>query len=176
MRKERRRSGHPTDRLIRELIQTGRPAQQGEINLILERMATAPFDPRLVRVLTDELGLSYQNRIVQPHEEALYVHLVRRVLADEQWAFGVTQDQYLADLRRSIRIASARLALYQRRGGYIAATLTSTIHAVSAINRGLRSLPQLWVVFSADRGIIVTGYQVSAPGAVSIPKDTRWLQ
>ncbi len=175
MSEERHFSDHPTDRLIRELIQTGRPGEQDEIHRILDRMADVPFDPRIVPALARERGITYEGRIVQQRDEALFIHLVRRVLRDRQWAYGTTQQEYVDDLHRSIRSPSAKLALYQRRGGYVAATLTPTDHAVAAMRRGPRSVEELWVVYSADRGIILTGYQVSSRDEVSIPKDTRWL-
>lgn len=175
MNGDSRHSDHPTDRLIRELIQTGRPVEAGEVERILERMASAPFDPRIIRTPARERGQHYCGRTVQPHDEAVVVHLVRRVLRDEQWADGTTSQEYLDDLRRSIRL-EAQLALYHRRGGNVAATLTPTAHVVPAERRGPRSLPVLWVVYSADRGIIVTGYQASSRDEISIPEDTKWLQ
>lgn len=175
MSQEHRLSDHPTDRPIRELIQTGRPVEQGAVERILERMATAPFDPRTLGTRVRERGRSYEGRTVQSREEALFVHLVRRVLRNWQWSYGTTGQEYVDDLRRSVRSPKAQLALYHRRGGNIAATLTPTIHVVSADRRGPRSLAELWVVYSADRGIIVTGYQVLSRDEISIPEDTRWL-
>jgi hypothetical protein len=175
MSDERRLSDHLTDRLIRELILTGRKAGRGEIARILDRMATAPFNSRAVLASPDEQGLHYRGRTVLERDESLFIHLVRRVILDEQWAYGVTEAEYLDDLRRAIRDPSARLAIYQRRGGFISATLTPTDQAVPALRRGPDSLSQVWVVYSADHGIIVSGYQVSSRGELSIPKDTRWL-
>jgi hypothetical protein len=169
------RSSHPVDRLIRELMQIGQRVDQRKVELILNRMARAPFNPRAEPARTDELGLRCQGRTVQRRNESLFVHVVRRVVMDEQWAFGVTEAQYLDDLRRAIRDPSARLALYQRRGGHIAATLTPTANAVSLARRGSRARNWLWVVYSADRGIIVSGYQVSSRDELSIPRETRWL-
>lgn len=175
MNQGRRRSDHPTDRLIRELNQSGRPSELGEIDQILDRMAVAPFDSRIVRALPTERGFNYHGRVVQQRDEALFVHLIRRVMGNGQWTDATSQQDYLDDLRRSIRAPKARLALYQRRGGYLAATLTPTADVIPAIRRGPRSRVELWVVYSADRGIILTGYQVSSRDEVSIPKDTRWL-
>jgi hypothetical protein len=55
---------HPTDQLIRELIASARAASLDEIAEIVERMATAPFTSRMVRVPTRERGATYQGR---PH-------------------------------------------------------------------------------------------------------------
>jgi hypothetical protein len=34
----------------------------------------------------------------------------------------------------------------------------------------------LLVVYSGDRGIILTGYQIAGIQAVAIPEDARWLR
>lgn len=108
-------------------------------------------------------------------DDPLFVHLVRRVLGDKQWTVGTTAEQYVADPRRTVRAADPRLAVYARRGGYVAATLTPTDRAVPAERRGPTSLPDLLVVYSADRGAMLTGYQVAGPQTVAILKDARWL-
>ena len=176
MNGEFRLSEHPTDRLIRDLIRTDRAAEQDEVQRIQDRMASAPFDPRRIRPLPPERDLQYEGRTVGPRDEALFVHVIRRVVRNRQWALGTTGERYLDDLRRSIRSPKARLALYWPRGGNIAATLSPTDDTVPTMRRGAEFLSSLWVVYSADRGIIVTGYQVASIEEVSIPKDTQWLQ
>ncbi len=57
----------------------------------------------------------------------------------------------------------------------MAASLAPTREAVPASRQGSLSLPWLFVVYSADRGIIVTGYQVASLDEISIPEGTRWL-
>ena len=175
MSDQRGLSDHPTDRLIRELIQAGRKPEQGEIDQVLARMANAPFDPAIVPVPRDEQGLSYGGRVVQRRDEALFVHLVRRVVRNRQWAIETTGEKFVDDVRRSVRWPGAKLALYQRRGGNMAASLAPTREAVPASRQGSLSLPWLLVVYSADRGIIVTGYQIASLDEVSIPEGTRWL-
>ena len=75
---------HPVDQLIREVVQSRRPVAPGEVEHIVERMATAPFDTRLIRVPPRERGLTYGGRAVLGRDGALFVHLVRRVLVDGQ--------------------------------------------------------------------------------------------
>ena len=62
------------------------------------------------------------------------------------------------------------------RGGPIATTMTPTTQVIPTRRRGARSLPILLVIYSADRGMIISGYQVSAVGLVRIPAEARWLR
>lgn len=139
-------------------------------------MATAPFEPRDVRVRQTERGLVYEGRTLAARAGSLTVHLIRRVVVEGQWAFGTTADDYLADLGLAICSPDARLVVYARRGGYLAATLTPTDRVVPALRRGPQTLPELLVVYAADRGIKVSGYQVSELAATGIPEEAVWLK
>ena len=170
------RSSHPVDALIRELIRARRDATTREIEEIIERVATAPFNPGRERVPTAERGLVYRGRIIRRDEDSLFRHLVKRVLLDRQWPVGTTEDQYLADLRGAVRASSVRLAVYQRRDGCMAATLAHTDEAMLPVQRGAAWLPELLVVYSADRGMLISGYQVSGLETTGVPKGARWLK
>lgn len=143
-------SQDPTDVLIRDLIQTGRDATAEEIDQITKRMAGARFP-------------------------SLNAHLVKHV-DDEQWVTGTTEQEYLSDLQRAIQDESARLAVYKRRGGNLASVLAETERIVDERRRGLDWEPLLFVAYSADRGIIVTGYQASSLSRITLPEDVRWLK
>ncbi len=173
---EDRLSRHPADRLIRELIGTRREATDDEIAQIVERMATAPFHPAVLPVPMHLRGLAFQGRAILDREDALTCHLIKRVVADRQWTEDTSAADYLADLRRAVRAPAARPALYTRRGGRIAVTLTPTADAVPNDRRAASSLPEILVVYSADRGMIITGYQVSSLSQTGIPAEARWLQ
>ena len=168
-------SGHPIDLLIRELIETHRNADPDEIGRILDRIATAEFDNRLVRTRSGERGLIYSDRRLMRWDNSLFVHLVRRVVGGEQWAPGTTAEEYVHDLRRAPRVQGAALAVYARRGGSIAAVLAPTALVVPAGRLGSRAYPTLTVIYSADRGIIVTGYQAPSRAELAIPEVARWL-
>jgi hypothetical protein len=168
-------SQHPVDRLIRELIASGRAATEAEIAAIVARMAGVPFDPRMVPVAAELRGLTYLGQALGTRDTALNTHLVKRVVAEKQWAYGTTAAQYLADIRRAVRSSGVRLALYERRGGPIAAALTSTDLVLSPAECGTGALPLFLVVYSADRGIIISGYQVSSMLQIGIPQEARWL-
>ena len=167
---------HPTDQLIRDLIDTGRQATPDEITRIIERMAMAPFEPRVRSVSPEDQGIAYQGHILGERESSLSYHLVKRVIADEQWAHGTTADEYVADLRRAVRAPSAHLTVYSERGGALAAALAPTAEVVQVQRQGPRALTNVAVIYSADRGIIVTGYQFSTLDRIRIPEGARWLK
>lgn len=103
-------------------------------------------------------------------------HLVRRVSIDRQWANGTTAAGYLADMRRAVGSTDARLCLYERRGGLIAATITPTTHVLEERSRGEKAEPQFLVVYAVDRGTIISGYLFTAFTTVAIPGDALWLK
>jgi hypothetical protein len=167
---------HPVDQLIRELIQSGRLANEQEVQRILDRLAAVPFDTSLRSVRLRHRGLSYQGTTLGARAPSLDYHLVQRVLVDQQWAAGTTAAEYVADLRKAIRHPASELTVYERRGGHVAVVLAPTEAVLAPAARGRLWLPELLVTYSADRGIIVTGYQVSSRAAASIPPGARWLK
>jgi len=106
----------------------------------------------------------------------LFLHLAQRVAAEGQWIIGTTAVQYVDDLRRAVRWPGARLAIYPRRAGAIAAIVNQTSDIVPQSRLGPRALRGLLVVYSVDRGILNSGYQSSTFDEVSIPEDALWLK
>jgi hypothetical protein len=169
-------SQHPADRVIRELIATRRRATAAEVAAIVARMANVPFDGRIVSVRAYERGARYQGHRLGAREDSLRYHLIKRVAIEEQWSDGATIHSYLADLRRAVLAPTARLLVYERRGGTIAATITPTDDVLEGARQGSRSLPNLLVVYSADRGQIITGYQFSTWSSTGLPEEVVWLK
>jgi hypothetical protein len=83
-------SQDPVDQLIRELIQTNRPATEAEAAKILVRMAAAPFDPTIVPVRLKHRGLRYHGNVLATKASSLDYHLVQRVFVDRQWVADTT--------------------------------------------------------------------------------------
>jgi hypothetical protein len=166
-------SGHPADRLIRELIRSERTASPDEVREITERLATAPFDPREIAVPRELRGRTYAGRRLANRERAALVHLAQRVLIDAQWMHGTAEAAYLADLAEAVRDPSTGIVLYGRRGGSIAGALSP--NRLPSFRRGRAVLPWIYVVYSADHGTIISGYQVSSANTIAIPADARWL-
>lgn len=146
-----RSSQDPADVVIRELIRSGRPATPSEVDRITRHLEQAPFP-------------------------SARTHLAKRTQQDRQWVIGTTEQEYLDDLRGAIRDDKSRLAVYDRRGGPIAAVLTETERIVEPNRRGMDWMRWLLVVYSADRGIILSGYQASSMQTIILPKDVRWLK
>jgi hypothetical protein len=171
-----RLSQHPVDILIRQIIGGGRRSIAGDIEQVVERIATAPFDPR-IRVVPSALeGRDFDEKALASIAPSVVVHLLTRVFVDDQWSADTSVEDYVQDLRSGVRSHSARLGLYIRRGGHLAAVIADTELAVPRTRRGTTSLPHLLVLYSADRGIIISGYQFSAMTAVAMPKDVLWLR
>lgn len=112
-------SEHPADRLIRELIATRRRATPGEVGAIIARMAEVPFDGRIVRVPP-----ALREVLSGTTADTLTIHLAKRTFDEQQWVDGTTADGYVADLRRAVVAPTAKLLVYDRRGGSLAATIT----------------------------------------------------
>jgi hypothetical protein len=137
-------------------------------------MAAAPFDPRPRSVPLDLRGSTIDGVRLTQRAGSLLVHVAVRVFSDEQWARGTTTREFIEDLRAAVRYPSARLVIYGARGGYVAGILVPNV--VPGDRRGPKALPLLFVVYAADRGTIVSGYQVSGESAIRLGGDARWLR
>jgi hypothetical protein len=132
------------------LIATGRAASPSEIGAIIARIASASF-------FTGES------------------HHAKRV-REEQWPSWSTAAEYVADLQRAARDPEANLILYERRGGNLAAILARSGRSLPSEWPGVARFPFLVVVYSADRGTIVSGYLASGMETISLPEGARWLR
>lgn len=169
-------SQHPVDRLIGDLIDMGRGATDEEVERILAHMANASCDGGQRNVRIRDRGVVYQGQVLGPTANSLTYHLIKRVVVEGQWTVGTVVDQYLADLQAATRSSAARLALYKRRGGTIAATITPTELVVPLERLGPRPESQILVLYAAERGIIISGYQISTLDQTGVPREARWLR
>jgi hypothetical protein len=169
-------SQHPIDVLIRRIVAATHRATESDVEQIFERVATSPFNSRFVAVPAAVQAKVYGHRRLGPREPEIVIHVLTRIFLDGQWRVGTSTDEYLADLRAATRASHVRLAVYTRRGGSMAAVIAETEVVVPAARLGAKSLPHLLVLYSADRGIIVSGYQFSEMAAVAIPGDAQWLR
>ena len=170
-------SSHPVDALIVRLVRDHQTvATPDDVAAIVERIATAPFSRRLVRVPVRVRGLTYGDIVVERLTDALNYHLVKRVRIDFQWAEGTTAAQLLRDLRAAAQSPQASLLVYARSGDICAATMTPTRRVVPLHRLGPESLPNLLVVYSALQGTLVTGHMFSTIERVNLPEAIRWLR
>jgi hypothetical protein len=160
--------------LIRQSITSSRPVTPEEVGHILVHIATAPFARETIGVPARYRHLTHQRRTLAARESSLIVHLIRRVHVDEQWAAHTTPERYIADLHDAARHPAARLAVYYRTGQHSAAVLTP--NALPESRCGAKPEAFIFVVYSADRGTITTGYQVSGIETINLPDRVRWLR
>jgi hypothetical protein len=138
-------------------------------------MAAAPFTPALITVPRRDRGYSYQGQTLGARADSLTYHLIKRVVIEEQWARGTTAAEYVADLHAAVAESEAQLALYAYGIDVVAATLTPREQSIPASHLGPRPEALVLVVYSANRGALTTGYQVSSVAATSVPAEARWL-
>jgi hypothetical protein len=169
-------SPHPIDELIVRLIRDQIDPSPEDVQRIVDRMASAPFNQRAVRVPGLDRGLSYGGIVIGRLADPLALNLAKRVEQDEQWADGTTTEGYLADLRRAVQHPRARILVYERSADYVSATISPTIEVVPDHRRGERLLPHLLVVYSATFGNIRTGYMYSDFSTLNMPEAIRWLR
>lgn len=172
---DERLSQHPTDRLVRDLIRLRRTPTLDDRQRVIERLQTTPFNPRIAPIRPEDRGLRAAGvELNEPTDELSY-HLVVRIAGDRQWTATTDRDSYLADLRRAAGIEHADIALSYLRGGNIVLAAAPTHEAVPESRRGPGSLPLTVVVYSADRGLLLTGYQASSLDKIRIAEDALWL-
>ncbi len=110
-----------------------------EVAAIVRHIAAADFNRNGVTTEAQIRGRTYLGRTVQLWDDSLFVHLVRRVLVQRQWAEGTTQATYLSDLQSAVVHPDAQLRL-----GLIRELPTVQIVAPNAVvpaRRGPRAEP-----------------------------------
>jgi hypothetical protein len=112
-------SQHPTDVLVRAIIDSGRRASQVEVEAIRQRLRSAPFSTRTIRVPPALRTGPSAASALGPSNNALAVHVAQRISLDRQWA-TTSPELFLEDLRASVEAVSTRMVLYRDRGGAIA--------------------------------------------------------
>jgi hypothetical protein len=165
----------PEDHLIRAILQTRRRATVDEVERIADRIGRAPFETKIVRVPV-QYRVRFQGRTLRSREPSLLAHLVKRTLGERQWHEATTPEEYLADLRRATQSPDARVLAYARWDENYAATITSIEQVIPRMRLGSEPCPNLLVVYSADRGMIRTGYMFTDLADLDLPEDVLWLR
>lgn len=168
-------SQHPTDILIRHLIATGGPATEAEVQVVIDRMAAAPFSRDVYRV-PRALRIEYLGQTLGARADSLSIHLVKRVV-EGQWATGTTTADYLSDIRATVQAPSARILVTEADwGGSFAAAITPTTDVVPAGRRGPGAQRLLFVLYSANDAILKTAYMFSDLTTLRLSGKTVWLR
>ncbi len=166
--------GHDTpDTLTQALVAGSAIASEENVQWLLSHVASAPFATREVRVVEELRGKEYLGYRFGLSAPSGLAHLGKRVIVEKQWTVGTTFQQYVDDLRFAVRHPARRLAVFRSRGLHYAGVLSP--NTIPDERRGEHGQAYLWIVYDSDHGTIVTGYQVSGTGTISLPKDARWL-
>ena len=169
-------SPHPVDQLIVRLIREEIEASPEDVDAIVQRMATASFSRRAIRVPSSERGLDYGHIVLRRSSDSLAYHLVKRVRVEGQWADGTTADEYLDDIQAAVKHQAARILVYERSGDFFAAAISPTTEVVPVGRLGRDWLPNLIVAYSARHAMVTTSYMFSRLAAVNLPEKIRWLR
>jgi hypothetical protein len=172
--REAKLSPNETDRLVRRLIRSGRVATAQEVEQIAGRVAQAPFNTGLV-LSGDEANVEYLGRTTKDRDDAGWVHLVKRVETEKQWRNGTSLNEYVSDLQR-VAINAEKIAVYRRRGGSIVLLWARTDEVIAEDHKGLNAKSEIITIYSADRGMIITGYQIKHISEVSLGENLQWLR
>jgi hypothetical protein len=148
-----------------------------KFRLITGQIADAPFNRALQKVPVPLRGLAYRGGALGTQTTSLVLHFIQHVQVEKQWAADTTIDEYIESLRRVAREPEAQIALYRLWGTRdIAVIIVPTREVLNRRQMGSGTLPKLLVVYRADRGMLVSGYQFSTMDNVRIPKDAAWLK
>lgn len=99
-----------------------------EVARILEHIARAPFNTRIIDVPPVLVGREFFGSRLGAREDSLTVHLAQRVFADEQWSDNTTREEFLEDVEQAVLHPEAGLAVYEaRRTDYAAVAAPNTI-------------------------------------------------
>lgn len=110
----------------------------------------------MIGVSAELVGLKFLGGELRVREDSLTAHLAARVLRDKQWREGSTKEDFLNDIRRAVLHSDVALAVYETRRTNFAGVVAP--NTVPADRRGSDSGDYIVVLYSADRGRIITAY------------------
>jgi hypothetical protein len=163
---------HAANALARDLWRTGRAPTPAEIEILLARIASAPFNEKMAPVDRSIAGMPFQGRPLRIGEPSIRAHLAKRVLLDEQWIETTTEATYLSDLRRVAAEETTGVAVYRFEKRIVVAVVGP--NGVPAARRGVPSLPLLLAIYDSGRGRLVTGFQIRSELDVDVPEGVQW--
>lgn len=146
------------DKLIIELINSGRQASTEELAAVITHVAKAPFATYLARI---PIKLRHLVSNIDTKLSSLEIHLLKRVHEEQQWPVGTTTQQYIADLHKAIAHPKVQIWTYR----YFAQPFVGFL-APSHIQGVAKPEAYLFVAYSPLYATITTGYQTSAIEAV----------
>jgi hypothetical protein len=146
------------DALILELIETGHQASPEELATIIAHVAQAPFATYQARVpIKLHRAMVSLGRILPPKLSSLAIHLLKRVDEEQQWPVGTSEQQYIADLHRTVAHPDVQIWTYR----YFTQPFVGFL-APSHVQNASRLEKCIFVAYSPVYGTLTTGYQASA--------------
>ena len=149
--------------LILTLINTNRQATDEELQQIVSHAAQTPFSSRPLKMnrwLRQELA-DRGARVPSERLPSAEIHLLKRIHLDRQWPPGTTVAQFVADLHQAMQHPDMQVWTYRWLGEAFAGFLSPS-HVQNVPN----SEAGIFVAYSADHGVIKTGFQASSPEAI----------
>ncbi len=160
---------HPIDRLIFELVVTGRKASHSEIKQIIAHIAQASFSRHAIKIDRRLIGRVYLGQVLEPTTKlpSIETHLLKRIYVEQQWNEGTSLEKYISDLRHAVKHPASHIWTYEHRGAPCVGILAPS-HVQGAPN------PEefIFVVYNARFGVIATGFQASTCGRKSLTRRT----
>lgn len=156
---------HDVDQLLLTLVNLNRQATDEELSQMITHVAQAPFSSRPVK-MTRWLRQALEARGVRSPGEKLPsvdIHLLKRLYLDRQWPTGTTVEQFLADLHQAVRHPAVQVWTYRWLGEACAGFLSP-----SPLQHVPNPEAYIFVAYSADHGVIRTGFQASSPDAIFV--------
>lgn len=166
------RPEHPADRRIRELA-TSDTIRPDDRQMLLARISDADFYLGSVGTEPSIRGQYYFGRLIERREPSDFAHLVKRVLYDEEWAYGTTVEEYVEDLRGLARVPDVQVGAVSAIQGH--AIVLFGRNTIPDRRRGANAKPYLLVIYATGPSSIISGYQTRSYETLKLPESTRWL-
>ncbi|MBI2954237.1 MAG: minor capsid protein [Chloroflexi bacterium] len=161
------------NKLIRSLLNPKRTLTDDEWKSVIEHVKRAPFASREVSVHKDIRGRTFLGRQLRGKEPSVIAHFAKRVLLENQWVDGTSEDQYLADLRSILDDHELSKVVYQGTDEKVYLGFLAP-NRLPVERTGMNRRPFIWFIYSADYGTITSGYQVSSIDKITLPKGVKW--
>jgi len=167
---EKRRNLNLIDRRIRQIVAGSRTPSIEDAVMIQNRAANAPFYRKEANVPSDLTGTQLPGgHVIGERDQSIYIHLAKRI-QQRQWPITTSPESYLNDLQTFAKRDDVKMLLYERRGGNMVAFIGSSPYTEKGSEKNMI------VVYSADHGMIVSGYQFSDFTNLNLGTNQRWLR
>lgn len=157
-------SDDPLDWAVRRALFQGETLDRQTAEALLARVSGAAFAEHTVRPYTGIRGQSYLGVELRGRVPSVDAHVAKRVLFDREWAYGTTAGEYVRDLQRAVQQAEFATMHVEYPNSvnrvYAVQVFAQTAEAVPRERLGPKHKPWVCVIYSANHGKIVSGYQM----------------